>query len=220
MRAIMETLAAAGWDKPTLAAAINGDREAATCARRLLEQFRHPLFKPAELIERFDQFAQEHQQIIPKAVDAMVTKDWKSLGLLVEQSQTLAETALHNQVPETIALVRQARELHASATSAFGAGFGGSVWAMVCRSEAVEFAAAWQRGYLERFPQHASQAQFFVTAPVGSGTPVGSRSAEGFAQLVDLGFAHRRDAAEGVGAEQRLRGEFGDLKAIEGLEDC
>lgn len=166
-RAIMDTLAAQGWQKPTLAAAIGDDREAAACVSQILQTVRHPQFKPAELMERFGQFAQEHQQIIPRAVDALAAKDWTKLGILVEQSQALAESGLHNQVAETSALTRMARERKATAASAFGAGFGGSVWAMVNRDEASAFAKAWREAYVIAFPQYANACDVFVTAPVG-----------------------------------------------------
>ena len=59
-----------------------------------------------------------------------------AFGDLVDRSQQLAERRLGNQVPETIELARSARELGARAASAFGAGFGGSVWALVSRADA------------------------------------------------------------------------------------
>ena len=52
---------------------------------------------------------------------------------LVDQSQAATEQLLGNQVPETVWLAREARGLGAIAASAFGAGFGGSVWALVAR---------------------------------------------------------------------------------------
>ena len=48
--------------------------------------------------------------------------------------------------------------------SAFGAGFGGSVWALVAVDRIDDFLAAWQRSYAERFPDRAPQATFFPTA--------------------------------------------------------
>jgi galactokinase len=50
------------------------------------------------------------------------------------------------------------------AASAFGAGFGGSVWAMVKRLEAQKFLESWQEDYEARFPNPAERAAFFVTA--------------------------------------------------------
>jgi galactokinase len=53
---------------------------------------------------------------------------------------------LGNQVPATMALARSARELGALAACSFGAGFGGSVWALVDRGIAGDFAARWYPG--------------------------------------------------------------------------
>ena len=66
------------------------------------------------------------------------------MGTLVDRSMSLATTALGNQVPETIFLARRAREIGAAAASAFGAGFGGAVWAMVRASDADGFIARWR----------------------------------------------------------------------------
>jgi len=61
-------------------------------------------------------------------------------------------------------LAATARQSGAAAASAFGAGFGGSVWALVPTDRVSEFLAQWQRSYLDRFPQHEPQAAFFSTA--------------------------------------------------------
>ena len=55
----------------------------------------------------------------------------------------MAERLLGNQVPETISLASTARALGAAAASAFGAGFGGSVWALVPEADAHAFASDW-----------------------------------------------------------------------------
>ena len=70
---------------------------------------------------------------------------------------------LGNQIRETIELAASARDLGAKAASAFGAGFGGSVWALVEEADAPSFVQAWRSGYTERFPQHAALARFFLT---------------------------------------------------------
>ena len=71
---------------------------------------------------------------------------------------------LHNQVPETIYLARRARELGAVAASAFGAGFGGSVWALVAHGYATDMCETLRADYATAFPQHAAAAEFFITA--------------------------------------------------------
>ena len=121
------------------------------------------MFGGEEMRARLEQFARESERIIPEAGDALARDDLDAWGLLVDESQKLAEMALGNQVPETIFLARAARDLGAAAASAFGAGFGGSVWAMVNAAEAEVFAGRWSAVYRQTFPQHAGRADFFTT---------------------------------------------------------
>jgi galactokinase len=121
-------------------------------------------FDVSDLVTRLDQFAAEALEIIPAAGDALERGDLRALGELVDQSQRGAEVLLGNQVPETMHLTRSARSLGAVAASAFGAGFGGSVWALVRRDEVERFTACWEEHYLARFPAYAERATFFVTS--------------------------------------------------------
>ena len=83
----------------------------------------------------------------------------------MDRSQQGAEAGLENQVPETIALARAARALGAAAASAFGAGFGGSVWAMVEAGDATRFGREWLARYARDFPIAARKAEVIVTQP-------------------------------------------------------
>ena len=121
-------------------------------------------FDTTDLITRLDQFADESLDIIPAAGDAIERGDLKMLGDLVDRSQRGAELLLGNQVPETYHLARSARSLGAVAASAFGAGFGGSVWALVQRSDAQRFMECWQEAFESRFPEPAQRSAFFVTS--------------------------------------------------------
>ncbi|MEP6590824.1 MAG: galactokinase family protein [Gemmatimonadota bacterium] len=118
----------------------------------------------AALAARFEQFRDEVQVIIPGVVAALAAGDFDRVGTLVDRSQQLAERALRNQVPETVHLARRARELGAAAASAFGAGFGGSVWALVRREHAADFSAAWLADYLDSFPTQRARADVFLSA--------------------------------------------------------
>ena len=120
-------------------------------------------FDQTDLLTRLDQFANESGEIIPAAGDALEAGDLATLGELVDRSQRGAELLLGNQVPETFHLARSARALGAVAASAFGAGFGGSVWALVRRDEAQAFADCWLENYATSFPEPATRATFFVT---------------------------------------------------------
>ena len=121
-------------------------------------------FSPAELVDRFNQFHTESEVIIPRAGEALTAADLDELGAMVDASQLVAEQFLGNQVPETMALVRSAREeLGAVAASAFGAGFGGSVWALTRSADTPDFLRQWQERYARAFPAHRETARFFVT---------------------------------------------------------
>ena len=105
-------------------------------------------------------------------MNAFKNKALSEIGSYVEGSQQLASSYLKNQVPETNYLARTARPLGAVASSAFGAGFGGSVWALVDVQAAHEFMEAWKKRYLDAFPESTQRAQFFVDH-TGNGALVG-----------------------------------------------
>ena len=83
------------------------------------------------------------------------------IGELIDLSHQNAERFLHNQMAETIYLQRIAREIGAIAASAFGAGFGGSVYALVKTSEAEKFCDEWKDNYFRKFPALVETATFF-----------------------------------------------------------
>jgi len=145
--------------------------EAATRSPDAPERIRAALRKRASaadsqwLLARFEHFWHESEGIIPQAGRALAAQDLQSFGELVAESQAGAETLLGNQVPETMWLVREAQALGAHAASAFGAGFGGSVWALVARDRADEFVRNWREAYLTSRFDAARSSAFFVTAP-------------------------------------------------------
>ncbi|WP_084148559.1 galactokinase family protein [Brachybacterium phenoliresistens] len=114
---------------------------------------------------RLEQFLAESERLVPAAAVALEDGDLEELGRLVDESQAAAEQHLGNQVPETIALQRTARSLGAVAASAFGAGFGGSVWALVPDAQADAFVRDWEAAYLAAFPQHRGAARVLRTRP-------------------------------------------------------
>lgn len=122
-------------------------------------------FQPAELLDRVEQFRVENFEIIPGVGNLLAASRFGEIGSLVDLSQMNAERLLNNQTSETIDLQRSARELGAIAASAFGAGFGGSVYAIVPTSDAEYFASEWRAIYVNRFPQHREASEFFVTRP-------------------------------------------------------
>lgn len=121
----------------------------------------------ADLATRLEQFLVESEDIIPGAADALQRGDLGTFGALVDASQRGADLGLGNQIDETRHLAASARRLGAHAASAFGAGYGGSVWALVRRSDADAFSADWLGEYLAAHPQHADTASVLVTRPRG-----------------------------------------------------
>lgn len=114
------------------------------------------------LAPRLEQFVAEDARV-PEAADAFERGDVARIGVLAGESQRDAERLLGNQVPETIALVSLALDLGAPAASAFGAGWGGSVWALVREAEAGTFLDRWLGAYRQRHPRRAAEG--FVAAP-------------------------------------------------------
>ena len=153
---------ATGRADRTLADAVRSSPEAPERIREILRRDSDASFPSEELLARFDQFFDESEALVPAAAGALARGDFASLGALAERSQAGAERGLRNQVPETIALVQLAKELGAIPSSAFGAGFGGSVWALVRGGEATEFREQWEKAYRRNFPG-AAACECFLT---------------------------------------------------------
>ena len=64
-----------------------------------------------------------------------------------------------------MSLAREARRLGAVAASSFGAGFGGSVWALVEEARSDAFMREWRLAYGRACPDAAARAVFFETSP-------------------------------------------------------
>jgi galactokinase len=152
----------------SLAAALRSSPEAADRLMTLARQPGEDRSGDDRLERRLRHFTAENARVLD-ALDACGTRDRDRLGRLSDESQRDAEVLLRNQVPETIALARRARELGAFAASSFGAGFGGSVWALVERNEAATFAEAWLADYRARFPERTTATSF--AARPGPGIP-------------------------------------------------
>ncbi|MCY2924314.1 MAG: galactokinase [Planctomycetota bacterium] len=161
--------AASGAAAPSLGAALDNSEEVAERVRATLRAARGAAFSSEELLTRFEQFYRESCRVIPAAGDCLAAGDLPGLGRLVDESQAMTESLLGNQVRETVALASSARKLGAVAASAFGAGFGGSVWALVEGASAAKFLDEWKQAYLRQFPAHADAAAFLLTR---SGPPV------------------------------------------------
>lgn len=146
-----------GRDDATLGDVIASDPKA---AERILAMVRD---QRSELHDRLAQFIIESTELIPRAGEALARGDLKVLASLVNRSQATAERLLHNQIEETIWLAREARACGAVTASAFGAGFGGAVWALVRSDTVAAFRATWGDRYATQFPAAAVHAKFFAT---------------------------------------------------------
>lgn len=169
----------ADWNRITgridvsLASAAGSEPDAPARLRALAARA-GPAFDPQTLVMRLDQFLLESFDLVPAAGAAFAACAWDALGTIAERSQRAAEEWLGNQVPETVALARSARELGAIAASSFGAGFGGSVWSLVPATEAADFAKRWCVRYGEEHPSTAARAEFIVSR-AGPGAHVWER---------------------------------------------
>jgi galactokinase len=133
---------------------------------RLTAAARSPVvagFTGVELVRRLEHFVREDARV-PAAARALGAADAGMLDRLSRDSQADAETLLGNQVRATVDLAAAAREGGAFAASSFGAGFGGSVWALALRDEAVEVAERWRRAYRRAFPE-IGDVEWFITRP-------------------------------------------------------
>ncbi len=147
-----------------LAAVLRSHPDATRQLRDLLAETSLTAYDPEVLLRRLEHFLVENETVIPAAGEALRQGELSDFGRCVDRSQRAAEELLGNQIPETCYLAAAARQHGAVAASAFGAGFGGSVYALVAKDRADAMLAAWRDGYLARFPEPAERSEFFVTA--------------------------------------------------------
>lgn len=110
--------------------------------------------------DRLRHFAAEDARVLD-AADAFARADIAAIGELAAASQRDADRWLGNQVPETRDLVALALSEGAAAASSFGAGWGGSVWALARAHDAAAFADRWLTAYRACQP-HLSPGAFLA----------------------------------------------------------
>lgn len=155
---------ATGRREPHLAAALASGPEAMGRLMQLVEQCEPDEAEAHALLARLEHFVTENEQLLPAAGDALAQGDLEQFGRLVDRSQLAAEKLLGNQIPQTVFLAISARAAGAVAASAFGAGFGGSVWALVQVRQLDRFVEEWAETYRQQYPDEARTAQFFSSA--------------------------------------------------------
>jgi galactokinase len=138
--------------------------------------------------ERVRQFAAEETRIIPGALRALRVEDITGLGRQLSASHRASARSLWNIAPEVDHLQRSALALGAPGASGFGAGFGGSILAVVPAVGARAMLSAWRAAYREARPQQSEEAAFFIAQP-GPGIEVWLE--EGPRRLVDHIFGAR-----------------------------
>ncbi|MDO5676065.1 MAG: galactokinase family protein [Propionibacteriaceae bacterium] len=151
---------ATGREDAVLADALASDEDA-------LEGLRAIAAHDEALTRRLTAFVTESEVVIPQAIKALQAGDFEAFGRAVDLSQRNADEQLGNQIDETNRLQTLARELGATASAGFGAGFGGSVWALVKTDEADAFAEKWLDAYVAEYPEVANTASTIVTRPGG-----------------------------------------------------
>jgi galactokinase len=165
VRTIVDTWRnATNGEAQSLAEILHSSADAEDRLRTLLTNASDATFRSAELVERLEHFVTESQLIL-SVPDEICPATIRQFGELVRQSHSAAARLLNNQTPETNRLAEIADELGAHAASAFGAGFGGSVWALVENAAAPAFLGEWRARYASYHPIPSQQAEFFVTRP-------------------------------------------------------
>lgn len=151
---------ATGETAPHLEAILATDPGAVDQLRVIVRRGDDTEYGTGELVRRLDQFAIENMEIVGPAGAALERNDLAEFAGLVSRSQKAGAELLENQVEETVFLADGARDCGAAAASAFGAGFGGTVWALVATEEVAAFIERWERDYRAWFPHHR-EASFF-----------------------------------------------------------
>ncbi len=165
VRSLVEAWRAAGEGGQVYLAQILASAADAPQRLRAATASGHGGFSAEELHLRLRHFEME-DALLDEAATALAAGDLPSFGHAVARSQQYTASMLGNQVPETILLAQAAGEHGAAAASAFGAGFGGCVWALVPAASSSQFLQAWSAAYHGEFPERAAASRFF-TSPAG-----------------------------------------------------
>ena len=168
VRALIDLWCAHAGPLESLTAAIAEDAGVVSRLHGIVDRQSVDGWSTEELHTRLTHFANEIPRV-GDAVNAFSHGDAEGLGRLSSASHRDADQLLKNQIPETNALVSIARDTGAFAASAFGAGFGGSVWALVDASRSGmtpdEFGDKWLAAYQTRFPEHTAKSVTFAARP-------------------------------------------------------
>ena len=151
----------------SLTEVLSADPEAEPRLRAVIDRYATGDFPREVLHIRLTHFAREYPRV-GQAAAAFAGADTARLSALAAASHDDADKLLCNQLPETNRLVALAVQQGAIAASAFGAGFGGSVWAIVNTSdpsEVTRFGDAWLAAYRAAFPDRTPLSMWFAARP-------------------------------------------------------
>jgi galactokinase len=118
-----------------------------------------------DLAGRFRQFCIEDRELIPEATKALASHNHEDLARVTNLSHEASKTYLWNIAPEIEFLQKKALKLGALAASGFGAGFGGSAYALVPTKDAPRFAMQMKKAYTKQFPKYSGITTFFQAHP-------------------------------------------------------
>mmetsp|Transcript_17234 Transcript_17234/g.31649 ORF Transcript_17234/g.31649 Transcript_17234/m.31649 type:complete len:184 (-) Transcript_17234:153-704(-) len=115
--------------------------------------------------EKVARATQETNIAVPLACHGFQYRNSSFLRAAIALSQRHAESTLRTSVEETEWLPREALTLGAIGATTFGAGFGGSVYAIVPQATQEAFMKKWEEAYIAAFPSRALSCHFFATRP-------------------------------------------------------
>ena len=86
---------------------------------------------------------------------------------MINASHDLSKKYLRNIVAEVDWLQQSANELGALGATGFGAGFGGSCYAVIPEDQRDGFILKWKEKYVQKYPQYRDAAGFDVYTACG-----------------------------------------------------
>jgi galactokinase len=118
-----------------------------------------------DLPGRIRQFLLEERETTPQVINALLWGNLDAFGTAVSASHRASRRLLWNITPEIDFLQKSALTLGAAGASGFGAGFGGSIFAVIQAEREAGFTVSWRQEYAKRYPEREGEAAFFSTAP-------------------------------------------------------
>ena len=147
----------------SLGSALRSGPGAETQLRNWIADSADDRFTHEDLTRRLRHFINEDSRV-PLAANAFASGDTAAIARLSRDSQRDAHELLGNQIPETMTLAAAACESGAFGASSFGAGFGGSVWALVETADAERFGRDWTERYAAAMPS-VGRVPWFTARP-------------------------------------------------------